>query len=83
MASDERLLGAQVLVQNNVWTGTNKPLYSTDAGYAVATGNDFGTAANAALAGTFTAPPYTAYTLLAVGSVRAAVVGTAGATLSF
>ena len=32
--------GAQLLVENNVWTGTNKkPLYSTDEGYAVARGN--------------------------------------------
>jgi hypothetical protein len=38
--------GAQLLVENNVWTGTDKPLYSTDAGFAVATGNDFGGAAN-------------------------------------
>ncbi|KAG6840958.1 hypothetical protein C0991_003018 [Blastosporella zonata] len=43
--------GAQLLVENNVWTGTNQPLYSTDAGYAVATGNDFGGASNTALAG--------------------------------
>jgi pectate lyase len=34
------------LVENNVWTGTDKPLYSTDGGFAVATGNDFGGAAN-------------------------------------
>ena len=31
--------GAQLLVQNNVWTGTDKPLYATDEGFAVATGN--------------------------------------------
>ena len=31
--------GAQLLVENNVWTGTDKPLYSTDSGYAVARGN--------------------------------------------
>lgn len=75
--------GAQVLVQNNVFVGSKKPLYSTDAGYAVATGNDFGGAANAALAGTLTSVPYKVPTLLAASAVKAAVVGTAGNTLSF
>jgi len=75
--------GAQLLIQNNVWSSPKKPLYSTDEGYAVASGNDFGGGSNTAPAGTFTSPPYTAYSLIAVGSVRAAVVGTAGATLSF
>ncbi|KAJ7247062.1 pectate lyase [Mycena rebaudengoi] len=74
--------GAQLLVENNVWTGTDKPLYSTDAGFAVATGNDFGGATNTAPVGTFTKPPYT-YTKLAATAVRAAVVGTAGQTLAF
>ncbi|KAJ7213241.1 pectate lyase [Mycena rebaudengoi] len=74
--------GAQLLVENNVWTGTNKPLYATDAGFAVATGNDFGGATNTAPVGTFTKPPYT-YTKLATASVRGAVVGTAGQTLAF
>ncbi|KAJ6579647.1 pectate lyase [Mycena vulgaris] len=74
--------GAQLLVENNVWTGTDKPLYSTDGGFAVATGNDFGGAANTAPTGTFTKAPYT-YTKLAVTAVRAAVVGTAGQTLAF
>ena len=31
--------GAQLLVENNVWTGTDKPLYDTDDGFAVARGN--------------------------------------------
>ncbi|KAJ6596750.1 pectate lyase B [Mycena sp. CBHHK59/15] len=74
--------GAQLLVENNVWTGTDKPLYSTDAGFAAATGNDFGGAANTAPTGTFTKAPYS-YTKLAASAVRAAVVGTAGQTLSF
>ncbi|KAJ7683516.1 pectate lyase B [Mycena rosella] len=74
--------GAQLLVENNVWTGTNKPLYSTDGGFAVATGNDFGGAANTAPVGTFTSAPYS-YTKLAASAVRAAVVSTAGQTLSF
>ncbi|KAJ7200977.1 pectate lyase [Mycena rebaudengoi] len=71
--------GAQLLVENNVWTGTNKPLYATDAGFAVATGNDFGGATNTAPVGTFTKAPYT-YTKLATASVRGAV---AGQTLAF
>ncbi|MAD85549.1 MAG: hypothetical protein CL912_21525 [Deltaproteobacteria bacterium] len=75
--------GAQVLVQSNVWAGTlSKPLYSTDDGYAVASDNDFGGKSNAALAGTLTSVPYS-YSLLGSGSVKAAVVGSAGATLSF
>ena len=34
--------GAQLLVENNVFEETKKCLYSTDEGYAVANGNDFG-----------------------------------------
>ncbi|KAF2121277.1 pectin lyase fold/virulence factor [Lophiotrema nucula] len=75
--------GAQVLVQNNVFVGSSKPLYSTDDGYAVANGNDFGTGSNAALAGTLTSVPYKVPTLLAASAVKAAVVGVAGNTLSF
>ncbi|TFK33684.1 pectate lyase B [Crucibulum laeve] len=74
-------VGAQLLVENNVWTGTTKPLYSTDGGYAVARGNDFGGASNTAPTGTFTQAPYS-YSLLAVGSVRSSVVSAAGQTLT-
>ncbi|KUL89770.1 hypothetical protein ZTR_00500 [Talaromyces verruculosus] len=74
--------GAQVLVQSNVFVGSSKPLYSTDAGYAVATDNDFGSGSNEALAGTLTSVPYS-YSLLGSGNVKAAVVGSAGQTLSF
>lgn len=35
-------VGAELLVQNNVFVGVKKPLYSTDSGYANASGNDFG-----------------------------------------
>ena len=35
-------VGAELLVQNNVFVGVKKPLYSTDNGYANASGNDFG-----------------------------------------
>jgi pectate lyase len=73
--------GAQLLVENNVWTGTNQPLYSTDGGFAVANGNDFGGASNSAPVGTFTKAPYS-YSLTATASVRSAVVNSAGATLA-
>ena len=74
--------GAQVLVESNVFVGSKNPLYSTDAGYAVSNDNDFGGASNAALAGTLTSVPYS-YTKLGPANVKAAVVGTAGATLIF
>jgi pectate lyase len=73
--------GAQLLVENNVWTGTTKPIYETDTGYAVARGNDFGGASNTAPVGTFSTAPYS-YTLTPVASVRSSVVSAAGATLS-
>lgn len=41
-------VGAELLVQNNVFEKVSKPLYSTDAGYANASGNDFGGASNTA-----------------------------------
>ncbi|KAF5371473.1 hypothetical protein D9615_009602 [Tricholomella constricta] len=87
-------VGAQLLVENNVWSefliprrdgimiGAKKPLYSTDGGFAVARGNDFGGAANTAPAGTFTQAPYS-YTLIATSSVRSAVVSSSGQTLGF
>ncbi|TFK99959.1 pectate lyase [Pterulicium gracile] len=75
-------VGAQLLIQNNVWNaGNKKPLYSTDQGYAVATGNDFGGKSNTAPAGSFTSAPYPV-SLIATGSVRSSVVGQAGATIS-
>ncbi|CAE6419028.1 unnamed protein product [Rhizoctonia solani] len=74
-------VGAQLLVENNVFSNMKKPLYSTDSGYAVATGNDFGDGENTAEAGTFTTAPYD-YDLLDASEVVAAV-SSAGATLSF
>ena len=76
------LLGAQLLVENDVFSGTDKPLYSTDGGFAVANGNDFGGAKNTAPTGTFTDPPYD-YSLISTSSVRGSVVGSAGATIDF
>jgi pectate lyase len=75
--------GAQLLVQNNVFVGSKKALYSTDGGFAVATGNDFGDSENTAAAGTLTKAPYTVSDLIAASAVKAAVVGIAGNTLSF
>lgn len=75
-------LGAQVLVQSNVFAGVKNPLYSTDKGYAVESGNDFGGKSNAALKGTLTSVPYS-FALLGSSKVKAAVVGSAGNTLSF
>lgn len=45
-------VGAELLVQNNVFESVSKPLYSTDNGYANASGNDFGGASNTALTST-------------------------------
>ncbi|KAH7073920.1 pectate lyase-like protein [Paraphoma chrysanthemicola] len=75
--------GAQLLVQNNVFSNSKKAIYSTDGGFAVASGNDFGSSSNAAPAGTLSKAPYTVSNLLAASAVKAAVVGTAGATLKF
>ncbi|PPQ74922.1 hypothetical protein CVT24_002999 [Panaeolus cyanescens] len=74
-------VGAQLLVENNVFSNCKKPLYSTDGGYAVARGNDFGGGANTAPSGTLNSVPY-GYSLVSSGSVRSSVSG-AGATLSF
>ncbi|KAB5591890.1 hypothetical protein CTheo_4678 [Ceratobasidium theobromae] len=73
-------VGAQLLVENNVFSNVSKPLYSTDSGYAVAIGNDFGDGENTAEAGTFTTAPYD-YDLIDASDVINAV-SDAGATLS-
>ncbi|KAJ6124530.1 hypothetical protein N7471_011847 [Penicillium samsonianum] len=74
--------GAQLLVESNTFVGSKKPLYSTDSGYAVANDNDFGDGENTAEAGTLKSVPYD-YNLLGSAKVEAAVVGTAGQTLTF
>ncbi|KAK6597989.1 pectate lyase [Botrytis cinerea] len=78
--------GAQILVQSNVFKNVSEPiaaLYSDDTGYANAFDNDLGGYANTAPVGklTTTSLPYS-YSLLGSGSVVAAVVGSAGATLA-
>ncbi|PPQ70226.1 hypothetical protein CVT24_013084 [Panaeolus cyanescens] len=74
-------LGAQLLVENNVFSNCKKAIFSTDEGFAVARGNEFGGATNTAPAGTLTDVPYD-YTLVGAANVRSAVSG-AGATLTF
>jgi pectate lyase len=75
--------GAELLIQNNVWSGAKKAVYSTDGGKAVAEGNDFGESENAAPTGSLTKVPYEVPELLEASAVKAAVVGTAGVTLKF
>ena len=75
-------VGAQLLVENNVFSDVDKPLYDTDDGYAVANGNDFGGGENTAPTGSFTSPPYS-YSLISTSSVASSVKSNAGAILSF
>ncbi|KAL5526161.1 hypothetical protein ACEPAG_7499 [Sanghuangporus baumii] len=74
--------GAQLLVENSVWSGATKAIKSTDEGFAVSLNNVFNGAKDTAPNGTFTDPPYD-YTLIDPEDVRDAVVGVAGATLDF
>jgi pectate lyase len=74
--------GAQLLIENNVFSGVSKAVYATDAGYAVLKGNDLGGGTNTAGTGTFTTAPYS-YSLVATTSVKSTVLAGAGATLSF
>jgi len=76
------MIGAQLLVENNVFSGCKKPLYSTDGGYAVARGNDFGGGTNEAPNGNFNTAPYS-YSLKAASAVKADVQANAGQKLSF
>lgn len=77
-------MGAQTLVESNVFTGIKDPLtsqFSKEEGYAVEKDNDFGSGKNSAPAGTLKTVPYK-YTLLGSKNVKAAVVGKAGQTLT-
>ncbi|KAG9093875.1 hypothetical protein FRC06_011331 [Ceratobasidium sp. 370] len=75
-------VGAELLVQNNVFESCSDPLYSTDSGYANASGNDFGSASNTALTTTWNAVGYS-YTLKDTSTVKTYVNSVAGAILSF
>jgi len=75
-------MGAQMLVQNNVFRNVKVPIETTkdssQDGYVNQSGNDFGTGTNLITrTGSFTNPPY-AYTLDATGSVVNAVKAGAG-----
>ncbi|KAG9107342.1 hypothetical protein FRC07_008642 [Ceratobasidium sp. 392] len=74
-------VGAELLVQNNVFESVKKPLYSTDNGYANASGNDFGGVNSTALTTTWNAVGYS-YTLKPASEVKAYVNSAAGALLA-
>lgn len=76
--------GAELLVENNVFVDSDKALYSTDEGYAVASGNDFGDSENTAETGSITASDLSYdYDLVDTDSVASSVQSEAGQTLSF
>ncbi|KAI9374597.1 pectate lyase A [Aspergillus egyptiacus] len=78
-------IGAQVLVESNVFSDVSKAVvsrYSDEDGYAVVRDNDLGDAESSAPEGSLTSVEYE-YELLGAENVKAAVVGTAGQTLSF
>ncbi|KAK4624122.1 putative pectate lyase A [Fulvia fulva] len=77
-------MGAEVLVESTVFTGVKYPVCSRDSdetGSAVTKDVDFGSGENTAPKGSLTSMPYK-YTLLGSAKVKAAVVGTAGNTLT-
>lgn len=77
-------MGAQVLVESSVFSGVKSPVLSKDSsstGGAVCNDVNFGSGSNTAPAGTLKKMPYS-YTLLGSAKVKAAVVGTAGNTLT-
>lgn len=75
--------GAQALVQNDVFEGSTKPLYTVDStGGAVQTGNDFGVSKAVITEGRLKSVPYQ-YKLASVEEIKATLPKTAGNTLSF
>lgn len=77
-------MGAEVLVESTVFEGVKYPITSKDSdqtGSAVANDVVWGAGEQTAPEGTLTSVPYE-YTLLGSGNVKAAVVGTAGNTLT-
>ncbi|CEL61316.1 putative pectate lyase A OS=Neosartorya fumigata (strain ATCC MYA-4609 / Af293 / CBS 101355 / FGSC A1100) GN=plyA PE=3 SV=1 [Rhizoctonia solani AG-1 IB] len=75
-------VGAELLVQNNVWEGCKNSVYSTDNGYANVSGNDYGGKDATALATTWNSVGYS-YALKDASEVKAYVESVAGAKLSF
>ncbi|KAH7339269.1 pectin lyase fold/virulence factor [Rhizoctonia solani] len=76
-------VGAELLVQNNVWEDCKNSVYSTDNGYANVSGSLLtDTTASTALATTWNSVGYS-YTLKNASEVKAYVVANAGAKLSF
>jgi pectate lyase len=80
-------MGAQMLVQSNVFSNVTVPITSQDSpsvGYVNAFDNNLGGKSNLAPVGTLTANsmPYS-YSLLGSGNVVATVPGQAGARLTF
>jgi len=73
--------GARLLVQNNVFSGIKKPLYSTLDGLANSSGNDFGGGTDTAATCSVTVP-YT-YSLTSTSTVASNVKANAGAKLTF
>ncbi|RPB05127.1 pectin lyase-like protein [Choiromyces venosus 120613-1] len=77
-------LGAQILVENTVFSGITKCIISTDVGYAVLKNSDLGGGTNSAptSTGTLNSVPYT-YSLVPLASTTAVVGANQGAILSF
>ncbi|CAE6421439.1 unnamed protein product [Rhizoctonia solani] len=75
-------VGAELLVQNNIWEGCKNSVYSTDNGYANLSGNDYGGKAATALTTTWSSVGY-GYNLKDASEVKGYVESVAGAKLSF
>lgn len=76
--------GAQALVENDYFSGSNKPLYTVDStGFAVHKGNDFGSNTTATIPiGTLKAVPYK-YILKELENMKEELPDIVGNTLSF
>lgn len=78
--------GATVLVENDCFSGSIKPLYTVDStGSAVETGNDFGDSSNSTMqikTGTMNTVPYK-YTLMPVEEQKETLADHVGNTLTF
>ncbi|KAG8712086.1 hypothetical protein FRC09_020252 [Ceratobasidium sp. 395] len=75
-------VGAELLVQNNVWESCKNSVYSTDNGYANMSGNDYGGNNPTALTTSWNSVGYS-YTPKAASEVKSYVNSVAGQKLSF